>query len=239
MQQCQVATVSDFVGASGGFDFLSLNEPSLRLRPWRTIVRLSILGMVALSLLFLSGCSATDGDLAVRSKAAIESIHTDLGAGSCRKEIDKNDPNETPYLVCPGVAGYTLIVRRVDAGRQSIDVVDSAQRVFPLDYHEFVTRHMSTLDGKAEWRVATKDGKRVPIALIVRVQAREDNDNPEKVTRSYFAVAKVTPNEVCVTDRIPEGVQSEPEVHRAADSAQERQCAPAQPRITVDGAVVR
>ena len=239
MQQCQVATVSDFVGASGGLDFLSLNEPSLRLRPWRTIVRLSILGMVALSLLFLSGCSATDGDLAVRSKAAIESIHTDLGGGSCRKEIDKNDPNETPYLVCPGVAGYTLIVRRVDAGRQSIDVVDLAQRVFPLDYHEFVTRHMSTLDGKAEWRVATKDGKRVPIALIVRVQAREDNDNPEKVTRSYFAVAKVTPNEVCVTDRIPEGVQSEAEVHRAADSAQERQCAPAQPRITVAGAVVR
>jgi hypothetical protein len=202
-------------------------------------VRLSIVGVVTLSLLLLSGFSATDGDPAVRSKAAIESIYTDLGAGSCRKEIDKNDPNETPYQVCPGVSGYALIVRRVDAGRQSIDVVDSAQRVFPLDFHEFVTRHMSTLDGKAEWRVATKDGREVPIALIVRVQAREDNDNPEKVTRSYFAVAKVSPNEACVTDRITEGAQSEAEVRSAADSAQERQCAPAQPHIIVDGSVVR
>jgi hypothetical protein len=192
--------------------------------------------MVALFLLLLSGCS---GDPAVGSKAAIESIHTDLGAGSCRKEIDKNDPNEMSYLVCPGVADYALIVRRVDAGRQLIDVVDPAQRVLPLNYHEFITRHMSTLYGKAEWRVATKDGKRVPIALIVRVQAREENDNPEKVTRSYLAVAKITPNEACVTDRIPEGAQSEAEVRIVADSAQERQCAPPQPRMTVDGAVVR
>ena len=220
-------------------DFPSLDEPSQRLRPWRTNVRLSIVGLLALSPLVLSGCSATIDDPAVRSKAAIESIHTDLGAGSCRKEIDKNDPNETPYLVCPGVAGYALIVRRVDAGRQSIDVVDSAQRVLPLNYHEFVTRHMSTLDGKAEWRVATRDGKQVPIALIVRVQAREDNDNPEKVTRSYLAVAKITPNDACVTDRIPEGAKAEADVRSAADSAQDRPCAPPQPRMTVDGTVVR
>jgi hypothetical protein len=180
-----------------------------------------------------------DDDPTVRSKAAIESIYMDLGAASCRKEIDKNDPNETPYQVCPGVSGYALILRRVDAGRQSIDVVDSAQRVFPLDFHEFVTRHMSALDGKAEWRVATKERKQVPIALIARVQAREDNDNPEKVTRSYFVVAKITPNEVCVTDRIIEGVQSEATVRIAADSAQERQCAPARPHIVVDGSVIR
>jgi len=197
-----------------------------------------MVGVVALSLL-LSGCSATNRDPAERTKAAIESIHTDLRAGPCRKEIDKTDPNETPYLVCPRVAGYTLIVRRVDAGRQSIDVVDSAHRVLPLNYHEFVTRHMSTLDDKAEWRVATKDGKQVPIALIVRVQAREDNANPEKVTRSYLAVAKIMPNEACVTDRIPEGAQSDAAARSAADSAPERPCAPLQPSVTVDGVVVR
>jgi hypothetical protein len=75
--------------------------------------------------------------------------------------------------------------------------------------------------------------------LIVRVQAREDNDNPEKVTRSYLAVAKITPNETCVTDRIPEGAQSEADARRAADSAQARTCAPPQPPMTADGAVVR
>ena len=202
-------------------------------------MRLFIVGLLAWSAFPHVGCSATDGDRSADTKAAVESIHTDLSAGSCAKEIDKNDPNETPYLSCPGVAGYTLIVRRVDAGRQSIDVVDSAKRVLPLNYQDVVTRHMSTLDGMVEWRVATKDGKPVPIALIVRVQAREDNDQPEKVTHSYIAVAKITPNETCVTDRIEEGTQSETEVRSRADSAQERQCAPPQPRMTVDGDVIR
>jgi len=201
-------------------------------------VRLSITGLVALLSLLLSGCPAKDSD-ADRPKAAVQSIYTDLGAGACTKEIDKSDPNETPYLVCPGVAGYALIVRRVDAGRRSIDVVDAAKRVLPLNYQEVVTRSMSTLDGKAEWRVATQDGKQVPIALIVRVQAREDNDNPEKVTRTYVAVAKIARNETCVTDRIPEGTKSEAEVRIAADSAQERQCAPPQPPMTAGGVVIR
>lgn len=218
---------------------LSLDELSLRLSHWRTNVRLSITGVVALSSLLLSGCPTKDDDSTVRPKAGIESVQTDLGAGSCRKEVDRNDPNETPYLVCPGVAGYTLIVRRVDSGRQSIDVVDGAQRVLALNYQEFVTRHMSTLDGKAQWRVAARDGRQVPIALVVRVQAREDNENPEKVTRSYLAVAKIAPNQACVTDRIAEGTQSDAQVRSAADSAQTRPCAPPQPRMTADGAVIR
>lgn len=202
-------------------------------------MKLSITGPVALSALLLAGCTAKEINAPVRSKAAIESVYTDLGAGSCTKGIDRTDPNETPYLACPGVAGYTLIVRRVDAGRQSIDVVDAAQRVLPLRYQEFVTRHMSTLGEKAEWRVETKDGKQVPIALIVGVQAREDDADPEKVTRTYRAVAKIAPDEACVTDRFTEGAQPETEVRGAADSARERPCTPAQPPMTDGGAVVR
>jgi hypothetical protein len=212
---------------------------SLRLHQGKRNVRTSIIGVVALPLLLLCGCSGPGQEPAARPQAAIESIRTDLGPGACRNEIDKNDPNETPYQLCQGVAGYALIVRNVDAGRQSIDIVDSTKRVSPLNYQEFITRHMSNLDGKAEWRVATADGKQIPIALIVRVQAREDNDNPEKVTRSYLAVAKITPSETCVTDRIPESAQSDAEARRAADSAQARRCAPPQPPITADGVVIR
>ena len=72
-------------------------------------MRLSIAGLVTLSL--LSGCFDTDANLAVRSQAATESIYTALDPVSCRKEIDKNDPNETPYQVCPGVAGYNAVTR--------------------------------------------------------------------------------------------------------------------------------
>jgi hypothetical protein len=201
-------------------------------------MRESFIGVMGLTCLLLCNCSSQDGVSTERSKE-IQSVLTDLNAASCKKDFDKSDPNETPYLVCPGVAGYTLIVRRVDAGRQSIDVVDATKRVLPLNYQEHVTRHMSTLDGKAEWRVAMKDGKEVPIALIVRVDAREDNGNPEKVTGSYLALAKIGPNEVCVTDRIPEGTKSDAEIRSAADSAQDRQCAPVLPQLAADGADIR
>lgn len=201
-------------------------------------MRHSIIGLVV-SALVVTGCTSSGSNPAEGTNASMESVQTELGAGSCRKEIDKSDPNETLYMVCPGVAGYSLVIRRVDSGRQSIDIVDSAQQTFPLNYHEVVTRFMSDLANNAEWRVANRDGKQVPVALIVRVHAHEDLDTPEKVTRSYFAVAKITPDEACVTDRIAEGTRSEAELRSMADSAPERPCAPAQPPITIDGTVVR
>jgi hypothetical protein len=232
---CQIVRLSAVIGAS-------MPDPSARLAAlscWRTNVPRSFVGVVALSPLLLSACSPPDPDAAARPAAVIESVYTELAAQSCRKEADKTDPNETPYLVCPGVASYALIVRRVDAGRQSIDVRDPAQRESPLNFHEVVTRSMSTLDGKAEWRVTTKDGQQAPIALIVRVQAREDSEHPEKVTTSYVAVAKITTDETCVTDRIPAGGQSEAAVRSAADSARQKPCAPPQPPLTVGGTVIR
>ena len=214
-------------------------EPFLRLHRWPMNVKLSITVVAAMAELLLWGCSVTDANSAARLKPQIESVYTDLSPQSCRKKVDKNDPNETPYLVCPGVEGYALIVRRVDAGRRSIDVVDPSQHIHPLKYEDFVTRHMSTLDPEAEWRVVTKDRKQVPIALIVRVQAREDNNNPEKVTQTYLAIAKIVPNEACVIDRIPVGTQSEAQVRSVEDSARERPCAPQQPRMTTDGVIIR
>lgn len=183
-----------------------------------TATLLSLLGTM------LAGCAGREG-----GKPTLESVYTDLRDGACVKEIDKTDPNETPYLRCPGAAGYSLIVRLVDSGRESIEVVDAANRIHALNFHEFVTRSMSNLEGKAEWRVETRDGKQTPIALIARVQAREDSGDPEKVTQSYLAVAKITADEVCVTDRIAESGEQLTEARHAADSAGTRPCAPAQP----------
>ena len=197
-----------------------------------------LVASVAGSTLFLSVCAASEHDRA-RSEVAIQSIQTALGGGSCRREIDKSDPNETPYLLCRGIAGFALIVRLVDAGRQSIDVVDPAHQVHPLSYDEFVTRSMSAVGDKAEWRVLMKRGKPVPFALIVRVLAHEDDDTPEKVTSTYYAVTKITPEKICVTDRVREGVRSEAEVRRIADSAPDRPCASPRPHMKVDGVIIR
>ena len=177
-------------------------------------------------------------DSGAAGKAATRSVYTELRGKSCTKTADPSDPNDTPYLVCAGASGYALILRRVDAGRVSIDVVDPQQRAFPLDYQEVVTRHMFSLGSKAEWRVATIDGKNVPIAVIVAVLAHESDSGPSKVTNTYFAVAKITAESACVTDRIA-GAAGRTAARNAADTAQGRNCLPPQPHMTKDDVIVR
>jgi hypothetical protein len=155
----------------------------------------------------------------------VQSLYTSLNAGSCTKAIDESDPNDTPYLVCPGVAGYLLQIRQVESGRLSINVVNPAKQQFPLDYQDVVTRSMSSLDDKAEWRVRNENGKPVPLALIVRVMARENQGDPEKITNIYLAVAKIAADGACVTERIGEGSKPATEVGALADSSASRPCA--------------
>ena len=173
-----------------------------------------------------SACSTAERATPEHAAPAVESVYTDLRGPSCREEIDRSDPNETPYTACPGVGGYTLIVRRAEAGRRSIDVVDPGRRVFPLDYPRSVTPHMSALGARAEWRVRTTERGRVPIALVVPVEAHEDAGNPETVTRTWLAVARIAPDTACVVGRIVDRERSEDEVRTMADSAQGRPCIP-------------
>lgn len=186
-------------------------------------MRARIVGFVTFTVLVVSGCSA-------RHETVMESVYTSLNAASCNKALDKGSPDETPYLSCPGIAGYVLEVRRVEAGRLSIDVVDAAQHHFPLNFQDVVTRSMCSLDDKAEWRAAKQNGEPMPSALIVGVHAREDQDDPAKVTSTYIAIAKITAASVCVTDRILQGTKSEADVRTLADSARNRPCAPELPR---------
>jgi hypothetical protein len=182
----------------------------------RTVIALAVTGY-----LLLSG----HGNADATANSETKSQYTSLNADSCTKTFDQDDPDETPYLVCPGVAGYLLQVRQVESGRLSINVVNPAKRLFPLDYQYVVTRSMSSLDDKAEWLIRSENGKPVPIALIVRVMARENRGNPEKITSTYLAVAKITPDKVCVTDSIRQGSKPATEVRVLADSATGRPCA--------------
>ena len=149
----------------------------------------------------LVACSAEDVTGAAASGEANPSVFTGIGAGDCTQETDYEDPNETVYLLCPGVAGYGLIVRQVDSGRQSVDVVSPTERLYPLDYQLFVTRHMTELGNQAEWRLAT-DGSGTPVALVIPVMTHENPDTPGVVTHSYLAVAKIAAAGICVSGRI-------------------------------------
>ena len=171
---------------------------------------------------WLAGCSGS---------GALHSAWTDLSPRACQQIVEPGDPNETPHLRCPGTAGYALIVRRTEAGRESVDVVDPKGRAFPLHFQETVTRFMCNVEGRAEWRMAERE----PVGLIVRVQTREDVENPEKVTRTLLTVAKITSEGACVTRVLTEGDQPIEEARREADRARSKPCAPALPPLATGG----
>lgn len=154
-----------------------------------------------------------------------QTVFTSLDPSACRQDTDPADPNSIPFRVCPGVEGYELIVRRVESGRISVDVVDPARRRHPLDFANTVTRHRSGIGGRAEWRVAGNAGSRTPVALIVPVQSLESDDDPAHVTRTVLAVAKLTPATACVVDRPDDGTPAATTARAAAHTAPTRPCA--------------
>jgi hypothetical protein len=123
---------------------------------------------------------------------------------------------------CLGVGGYNLRLEYDDA-RESITVVSPNGSKHPLRLWEVLSSGFSSVGQKAEWRVAGKNGKPVPIALIVRFNASENPEDSTKVT-SYLAVAKITPQEICVTDKIAPGPRANEEARRAADASADKPC---------------
>ena len=131
-------------------------------------------------------------------EGTITSVYTGLTTRECKTvRIDKESGSSSQR--CEGVAGYKLLVEDSD-NRMSVTVVDPGGQRHPLDFWSVITPNFSTLGTKAEWRIARKMGRAVPVALIVRVDAIESPET-SKVT-SYLAVAKITEQSVCVIDKI-------------------------------------
>ena len=64
---------------------------------------------------------------------------------------------------------------------------------------------------------------KAPIGLILRYNASEDPEHPDRTT-SYLVVAKITRNEICVTDKIAPGANANADARRAADTATNKPC---------------
>lgn len=160
-----------------------------------------------------------------------ESVFTDLDPRRCRV-IDYNRQTGESVRRCRGAAGYRLLVEDADL-RVSVTVVAPNRRRYPLNYADVVTPALSTLGEKAEWRVESQGRRRVPVALIVPVNAHDEAEFPHRI-RSYLAVAKIGGDTICVTDRIRTGGGALEQARRAADSAAQRGClgepAPRTPR---------
>jgi hypothetical protein len=123
---------------------------------------------------------------------------------------------------CRGVGGYNLQLEYGDA-RESITVFTPNRQKHQLNLWSVVSSGFSSVGKKAEWRVSTKNGKQVPIALIVRFDASENPEDSSKTT-SYLVVAKITPQKICVTDKIAPGATQNEEARRAADASADKPC---------------
>ena len=151
------------------------------------------------------------------STESITSVYTSLS--NCRLVKVQGDSSKQ---ACAGVGGYNLQLLYGDA-RETITVIDAEGKKHPLDLWSVVSSGFSSVGQKAEWRVTRKNGKVVPIALIVRFNASENPDDSSKIT-SYLAVAKITGKEICVTDKIQPGATSNVEARKAADESANKPC---------------
>lgn len=123
---------------------------------------------------------------------------------------------------CIGVGGYNLRLEYADA-RESLTVISPNGKKSPLNLWQVISSGFSSVGQKAEWRVTNRNGKVVPLALIVRFDASENPEDSSKVT-SYLAVAKITPQKICVTDKIAPSPTANEDARRAADASADKPC---------------
>lgn len=171
--------------------------------------------VLAFVAIILFGCDVIVG------QDKIVSVYSDLAANKCKTlKTDRETGASTQR--CPGISGYKLLVHDDDA-RQSITVVAPDGKKHDLDFWNYITNAFSSVGQKAEWRVVRNKGKVTPIALIVRVNASEDVEHPNRKT-SYLTVTKLTPERICVTHKIVQSADANAKARQAANEARTAPC---------------
>lgn len=148
-----------------------------------------------------------------------QSSYTSLSESAC-KVIELDEETDGSTSICPGVGGYQLRVIDDDA-RVSVDVVAPDGVRYPLDLWTIASRAFSNLGPRAEWRF--KGGAATPTALILRFEAYEFPDQPER-KRSYLLAAKLSAGSTCLTAIIPPGPDQNIRAREAADRAPGSPC---------------
>ena len=156
------------------------------------------------------------------SVAQNRSVYTSLSVKACRTiKIETTGAGDYEGR-CRGVSGYSLTLLEGDL-RQNIIVNTPQGAKHSLELWDVISGGFSHVGPRAEWRMTSQNGKLLPAALIIRYTASENPDDPNKHT-SYLAVAKITPTEICVTDKISPGPNANTEARRAADNAATKPC---------------
>jgi hypothetical protein len=150
------------------------------------------------------------------------SVYTDLATEKC-KTIESNPDEGGSYRgECKGIGGYKLEVLEGDI-RQSINVISPSGEKSELNFWSTVSSGFSAVGEKAEWRVTGTGKKANPYALIVRYNASEDPEKPEKTT-SYLVVIKIDGDSACITDIVKPSKDQNVTARKLADEAANKPC---------------
>lgn len=155
----------------------------------------------------------------------VDSVYSSLAGRDC-PSVQQGIETAYSTMECPGVGGFRLRVLRDDE-RASVTVVTPEGQQFPLEFWNIVTRGFSDIGGTAEWRVARARGKPMPVALIVRVDAQEPDQNDLTAAarrRPTLVVAKITSEVICVVKTIDAAPRANEEARHAADTAAAQPC---------------
>lgn len=159
--------------------------------------------------------------LTVLAAPPITSVYTSL-SGCKMVKTGKGQGEDWSVMACRGFAGYSLQLEYGDA-RESITVFSPDKKKHQLELWHVISGGFSSVGKKAEWRVTTKNGKQVPVALIVRFDASENPEDSSKIT-SYLVVAKITPQKICAVEKIAPSATQNEEARRAADASADKPC---------------
>lgn len=147
-----------------------------------------------------------------------ESMYTSLESKDCKVDAPPAD-EEPSFAICPGVMGYALKTTLVGA-RKNLAVVDPSGRVHDLDFPGLISAGFSALGPRAEWRMLSTGGARVPAALIVGFTAQAKNGSEAQ----YLAVSKITPKAICLVAVLPPHSEQHEHAREAADRAATSKC---------------
>jgi hypothetical protein len=175
----------------------------------KTIIRLLTLTTILIGISAVAGAQTHD------------SVYTPLHAKACRT-VSATPAEGGSYVgICRGVGGYKLQLEEGDL-RQNIQVITPTGKKHSLELWDVIGTGFSSLGEKAEWRIKRNRAKVTPIALIVRYDVANPEDSSKHT--SWLAVAKITDDKVCVTDKIAPKANANLAARAAADSATGKPC---------------
>ncbi|SIR04804.1 hypothetical protein SAMN05421546_2318 [Solilutibacter tolerans] len=151
--------------------------------------------------------------------ATARSEYSSLAVADCKLTERLEETGDTTHR-CPGVANYVLDMHDSDA-RMSLDVIADGAQPQSLEFWSVASGAFSNLGPRVEWRYPAE--AKQPNALIVRYDAFEQPEQPERPT-SYLLVVKLAASDSCLVAKLPPGPGQNESARVAADKAQTSAC---------------